>query len=57
MAEVRAATNSLETAWDALSEGRWPFARACFEEALAVKETPEALEGLAWAVIASTTSG
>ena len=33
--------------WMALLEGAWPEARAAFEEALAVAETPEALDGLA----------
>ena len=33
----------------ALRRGRWPEARACFEEALAVAVSPEALEGLSWA--------
>jgi hypothetical protein len=39
----------LESGWAALSEGDWRRARACFEEAVAVEETPEALEGLGWA--------
>lgn len=33
----------------ALAEGAWEKARACFEEAVAERETPEALEGLSWA--------
>lgn len=33
----------------ALKEGRWDDARAAFEAAVAADETPEALEGLAWA--------
>jgi LuxR family transcriptional regulator, maltose regulon positive regulatory protein len=32
-----------------LQEGRWETARALFEQALAVKATPEAFEGLSWA--------
>lgn len=39
----------LESGWAALSEGDWKRARACFEEAVAAEETPEALEGLGWA--------
>jgi uncharacterized protein HemY len=35
----------------ALSEGRWDDARASFEAALAVDETPEAHEGVAWAAV------
>jgi DNA-binding CsgD family transcriptional regulator len=38
-----------EAGWAALQEGRWVAARARFEEALAVDETPELLEGLSWA--------
>ena len=33
----------------ALDEGRWGDAREAFEAAVAVDETPDALEGLAWA--------
>jgi LuxR family transcriptional regulator, maltose regulon positive regulatory protein len=40
---------SLEVGWTELQEGRWPAARAAFEEALAVEATPEAFEGLSWA--------
>ena len=35
----------------ALSEGRWEDARGSFEAALAVEETPEAHEGVAWAAV------
>jgi LuxR family transcriptional regulator, maltose regulon positive regulatory protein len=41
--------HQLESGWSALSEGDWERARACFEEAVAAEETPEALEGLGWA--------
>lgn len=34
----------------ALATGAWEDARACFEAALADEESPEALEGLSWAV-------
>jgi ATP/maltotriose-dependent transcriptional regulator MalT len=43
------AGSSLSAAERALEEGRWGDARAAFEAAVAVDETPEALEGLAWA--------
>ena len=39
----------LDAGWTALSRGDWQGARAAFEEALAERETPEALEGLGWA--------
>ena len=35
--------------WDQLRLARWDEARTAFEAALAVVETPEALEGLSWA--------
>jgi DNA-binding CsgD family transcriptional regulator len=35
--------------WEALREARWTQARERFEAALALEETPEALEGLSWA--------
>jgi LuxR family transcriptional regulator, maltose regulon positive regulatory protein len=35
--------------WHALSRGDWRAARACFEQALGARETPESFEGLAWA--------
>jgi LuxR family maltose regulon positive regulatory protein len=35
--------------WGELREARWEAARALFQAALAVEETPEALEGLSWA--------
>lgn len=41
--------NPLAAGWDALGEGDWQGARACFEQALAAAETPEAFEGLSWA--------
>jgi ATP/maltotriose-dependent transcriptional regulator MalT len=40
---------SLTAAERALKEGKWGDARESFEAAVAVDETPEALEGLAWA--------
>ena len=49
MGYVRAGPNSVEAGWAALSEGKWKGALACFEEALAVEELPDALDGLAWA--------
>jgi len=39
----------LADGWSALSEARWEDAHAVFSEALAERETPEALEGLSWA--------
>jgi LuxR family transcriptional regulator, maltose regulon positive regulatory protein len=39
---------SLDTGWAALRGGNWPDARTAFEESLAQRETPEALEGLGW---------
>lgn len=38
----------LETGWAALRGGEWKDAKAAFEEALALGETPEALEGIGW---------
>ena len=35
----------IEEAWNALEEARWEKARAAFEAALAVEETPDALDG------------
>jgi LuxR family transcriptional regulator, maltose regulon positive regulatory protein len=49
IAEKRSDATLLEAGWDALSEGNWAGARACFEKALATGVTPEALEGLGWA--------
>ena len=40
----------LDTGWAELGQGRWEAAKAAFEEALAVEETPEGFEGLSWAV-------
>lgn len=40
---------SLDAAQAALATGAWEEARAHFERALSVEETPEALEGLSWA--------
>jgi LuxR family maltose regulon positive regulatory protein len=43
------AADQLATGWEALGQGDWGAARACFEQALAAEETPEAFEGLGWA--------
>ena len=39
----------LNAGWAALSGGEWERARAAFEDSLAERETPEALEGVGWA--------
>ena len=39
---------SIEAGYEALTQGAWERARACFEAALEEEETPEALEGLSW---------
>jgi DNA-binding NarL/FixJ family response regulator len=49
MANVRVGMDPVQGGWAALAEGDWEGARVCFETALAVAETPEALEGLSWA--------
>jgi LuxR family maltose regulon positive regulatory protein len=41
--------DALAEGWLALREGAWMQARERFDEALALEETPEALEGLGWA--------
>src|SRR5919108_3728360 len=38
----------LVVGWAHLAEGEWDAARSSFEDALALEETPEALEGLGW---------
>jgi DNA-binding NarL/FixJ family response regulator len=38
-----------DAGWEALAQGRWRDARALFEDALAVRAAPRALEGLSWA--------
>jgi LuxR family transcriptional regulator, maltose regulon positive regulatory protein len=43
------AADRLEGGWAALSRGDWEGARRCFEQAVATRETPAALEGLGWA--------
>jgi LuxR family maltose regulon positive regulatory protein len=43
------ALRRLETGWIELRDGRWDAARAIFERAVGVAETPEAFEGLSWA--------
>lgn len=40
----------VEAGWAALGQGRWTDARDAFEEAVAAGETPEAVEGLSWAL-------
>ena len=40
---------ALDAGWVDLAGGRWAAALACFERAVASKETPEAHEGLSWA--------
>ena len=40
----------LDIGWRELQEGRWEEARALFEQAVGAAETPEAFEGLSWAV-------
>ena len=39
----------LDDGWTELQEGRWEAARALFERAVAIDETPGAYEGLSWA--------
>jgi len=39
---------SIEAGYEALTQGAWERARACFEAALEEEVTPEALEGLSW---------
>jgi LuxR family transcriptional regulator, maltose regulon positive regulatory protein len=45
VAEISRATDG----WAELRDGRWQAAREAFQAALAIEETPEALEGLSWA--------
>jgi len=45
----RTVDDPLAAGWDALRIGGWREARACFEAAVAVRESPEAFEGLGWA--------
>ena len=47
--EPQAAADPLGAGWAQLAEGQWDRAQASFLEALALEETPEALEGLSWA--------
>ncbi len=42
------ADHPLQAGWNHLSCGAWQAARTYFEAALAMEETPEALEGLSW---------
>ena len=39
----------LDSGWRELQKGRWPEARARFEQAAGAEESPEAFEGLSWA--------
>jgi LuxR family transcriptional regulator, maltose regulon positive regulatory protein len=48
---LASAVARLEAGQLALSEGRWDDARGSFEAALAVEETPDAQDGLAWAAV------
>ena len=48
---MASAAPRVESGQLALSEGRWDDARASFEAAIAVEETPEAHEGVAWAAV------
>jgi LuxR family transcriptional regulator, maltose regulon positive regulatory protein len=48
---LASAVARLEAGQLALSKGRWDDARSSFEAALAVEQTPEAQEGLAWAAV------
>jgi LuxR family transcriptional regulator, maltose regulon positive regulatory protein len=43
------ATQALTAGRVAVTRGRWAEARACFEQALAQSDVPEAWEGLSWA--------
>ena len=47
-ARARNHAKPLGEGWAALAEGDWEGARARFEESLAERETPDALEGLGW---------
>jgi LuxR family maltose regulon positive regulatory protein len=49
-ASDRVAAPALAAGWTELAEGRWEIAKALFEEAVAAETTPEAFEGLSWAV-------
>jgi DNA-binding CsgD family transcriptional regulator len=49
VAEKLARAAPLDVGWAALSDGDWKRARAAFEDSLAERETPEALEGIGWA--------
>jgi LuxR family maltose regulon positive regulatory protein len=45
----QSAQEKSDRGWAELGEGRWEAARGSFEQALALEETPEGLEGLSWA--------
>ena len=44
------ARDHLEAGWHALERARWDAARTAFEAALAVEETPDALDGFGLAI-------
>lgn len=46
--EKRTHDDAVAAGWIALREGAWTRARERFEEAVALQQTPEALEGLGW---------
>jgi LuxR family maltose regulon positive regulatory protein len=48
VAEELIRADPLDVGWAALSGGDWNRAKAAFEESLAQRETPEALEGMGW---------
>jgi LuxR family maltose regulon positive regulatory protein len=47
-ARDRLPTDPLVAGWAQLEDGEWDAARSSFKDALALEETPEALEGLGW---------
>ena len=49
MAEELIHEASLDAGWAALTRGDWEGAKQAFEESVAERETPEALEGIGWA--------
>ena len=49
MAEELTRAPALELGWAALGRGDWAGAKEIFEQSLAERRTPEALEGLGWA--------
>ena len=49
MAEELIHEASLDAGWAALTRGDWEGAKQAFEQSVAERETPEALEGIGWA--------